>query len=274
MLHRPGASPRARNRSAAQAGAPGALKSSGCDRDGRLAILQRIRAPLKLAVPPSRTSQQGTAERSAATASRRVAVKSSGAGSPHSSPMTAPMPQHLRPSSIAHSASRPSRASTWMMPSPARPAGCTRPASRIAMRSWIQSTGLPAPSWGRRKPAQPPSRGETAKISERVGWGGAGRRNGSPGPVGLDPLSAARIPPPATRESSAATRLATHMFFFCSYSRESGSRVNGATRSYALRTRAGAAGVASPTACSSGGLPSISVRKARTSATTRLSAGR
>ena len=64
------------------------------------------------ASPPSRTSQQGATPRSAATASRRVAVKSSAAGSPHSSPITPDRPEHLTPSSIAHSAVRASRAST------------------------------------------------------------------------------------------------------------------------------------------------------------------
>ena len=80
--------------------------------DGALAIRHRIRAPLKLAVPPSRTSQHGTPDRSEATASRRVAVKSSARGSPHNSPITQDNAEHLTPSSIAHSASRASRAST------------------------------------------------------------------------------------------------------------------------------------------------------------------
>lgn len=80
--------------------------------DGVLAIRQRVRAPLKLAEPPSRTSQQGTRERSDATANRRVAVKSSARGSPQISPITAERAEHLSPSSIAQSASRASRAST------------------------------------------------------------------------------------------------------------------------------------------------------------------
>ena len=80
--------------------------------DGVLAIRQRIRAPLRFAVPPSRTSQQGVPLRSDATASRRVAVKSSARGSPQISPITAERQAHLTPSSIAHSASRASRAST------------------------------------------------------------------------------------------------------------------------------------------------------------------
>lgn len=112
MLQRPGGAPRERNSSASQAGGPGARASSGLASDGALASRQRIRAPLKFAWPPSRTSQHGTWARSEATASRRVAVKSSAAGSPYNSPITAERAAHLTPSSIAHSAERASRAST------------------------------------------------------------------------------------------------------------------------------------------------------------------
>ena len=82
MLHDPGAWPRARNSSTTQAGVPGALKSKGFGNDGALPIRQRMRAPLRFDVPPIRPSQQGTCVRSAATASRRVAVKSRLTGSP------------------------------------------------------------------------------------------------------------------------------------------------------------------------------------------------
>ena len=255
-----------------------------------LAIRQRMRAPLKFAVPCSRTSQQGTCRRSAATDSRRVAVKSSAAGSPQISPTTALSPEHRRPSSIAHKASRASRAVTWMRGRGPSPAGWIRPASRIAIRSWIQSRGFPLSSCGSRKPAQPPSRGDKAKTSESVGCSGAGRQNGSPNSLrrgrfsaarscAVEPSggrSAARNWPPATRVRPAATRLLTNMFYFCSYSCETGNRVKVATRkNQSATTRAGAAGTAGgANGASSGGLPSISVRKVRISATTRLSAGR
>ena len=91
---------------------PGARMSSGFTSDGALAIRQRIRAPLRFVLPPSRTSQQGTPLRSDATASLRVAVKSSTRGSPQISPITQESALHLTPSSIAHSASLASRAST------------------------------------------------------------------------------------------------------------------------------------------------------------------
>ena len=114
MLQRPGGEVRERNSSASHAGIPGARVSNGWMSDGADPMRQRIRAPLRFADPPSRTSQHGVPLRSDATASRRVAVKSSARGSPHNSPITAESAQHLTPSSIAHSASLASRASTWM----------------------------------------------------------------------------------------------------------------------------------------------------------------
>ena len=195
---------------------------------------QRIRAPLRSAVPPSRTSQHGVPLRSEATASRRVAVKSSAFGSPHNSPMTAERQEHLTPSSIAHSASRASRASTWMRLDVASPGGWIRPLSRIAIRSCTHSSGLVVSSCARRNPTQPPSRGWAAKISERVGLGGAGKRHGSPNPGGRRGCSAgserAKTAPPTTRDKPLATRLIKFSFCFCSLSRDSRARVNAATR--------------------------------------------
>ena len=88
-VHRPGGIPRARNSSASHAGAPGACGSRSLASDGALAIRQRMRAPLRLAWPPSRIKKAATPDRSEATASRRVAVKSSARGSPQISPITA-----------------------------------------------------------------------------------------------------------------------------------------------------------------------------------------
>lgn len=245
MLHRPGAAPRARNSSASQTGSPGAFGSSSLTSEGALAIRQRIRAPLRFAVPPSRTSQQGVPLRSEATASRRVAVKSSARGSPHNSPITAERQVHLTPSSIAHSTSLASRASTRMRSCVGNPGGWIRPLSRIAMRSWIHRSGLSVASWASRNPAQPPSRGCAANSSERVGilpcicrggssceawWRGLGspqeappswlRRAASPGNPGEERASTgsehAETAPPATRERPLATRLTTFQFSFCS----------------------------------------------------------
>jgi len=240
MLQRPGGDPRARNSSASQAGAPGAFASKSLSSDGALAIRQRMRAPLRFAWPPSRTSQQGVPLRSDATASRRVAVKSSARGSPQISPMTAEREAHLTPSSIAHSASRASRASTWMRFWEGSPGGWTRPLSRIAIRSCTQSKGLSLASCASRNPAHPPSRGCAANSSERVaflpqisgggepcgGWWRGVWRKGAPPPhfvrfpfpanAGED-TPGAETAPPATRDKPFATRLTTLLFYFCSY---------------------------------------------------------
>ncbi len=179
--------------------------------------------------------------RSAATASRRVAVKSSAAGSPHSSPITADRAGHLSPSSIAHSASLASRASTWMRFWLGRPGGWIRPLSRIAMRSWTHSTGLvgrdlrqqePRPAavarmrreqlgQGRHPPLHLQGRGTMRSMVEGSFCGKAPpsrlRRATSPAKAGEETLGRTETAPPATRDRPLATRLTTLMFCFCSY---------------------------------------------------------
>jgi len=220
MLQRPGGEPRALKSSASQIAVPGARGSSALTSDGALAMRHRMRAPLRFAIPPRRTSQQGVPLRSDATASRRVAVKSSAFGSPQISPITAEREEHLTPSSIAHSASRASRASTWMRSWVGSPGGWIRPLSRIAIRSCTHSRGRSVSSCASRNPTQPPSRGCAANSSERVGLDGAGKRQGSPSPGGRRSDMAgperAETAPPATRDKPLATRLTTLMFFFCS----------------------------------------------------------
>ena len=184
MVHRPDGKPRARNSSASHAGFPDARGSRSLMSEGADPIRHRIRAPLKLAWPPSRIKKAATPDRSEATASRRVAVKSSARGSPHSSPMTAERAEHLKPSSIAHSASRASRASTWMRLWQGRPGGWSRPLSRIAMRSCTHSNGLSEVICASRNPAHPPSRGCAANSSDRVGLDGTGKCNRPPSPLG------------------------------------------------------------------------------------------
>ena len=201
--------------------------------DGALPMRQRIRAPLRFAVPPSRTSQHAVPLRSDAIASRRLAVKSRALGSPHNSPMTQERAEHLTPSSIAHRASRASRASIWMSCLEGNPDGWTRPDSRIAMRSWTHRIGLAVSIWARRKPAHAPSRGWTENSSLSVGDGGIGKlqysgESRNPEDVGdwAPALAGAVAPdaetaPPATRDRSLATRLTTLLFSLCSYSRDS-----------------------------------------------------
>ena len=179
--------------------------------------------------------------RSAATASRRVAVKSSAPGRPTIRRSRRESAAHLTPSSIAHSASRASRASTWMRSSRGSPGGWIRPLSRIAIRSWTHSKGLPASSCASRNPAQPPSRGCAANSSDRVGWRAGGRASASarPTPLAGSRVSAGRTrgdTPPATRERPVATQLTTLLFYFCSYTASQAAEVNRATR-LALQAR-------------------------------------
>ena len=100
---------------ASQAGNPGARGSSGFGqrRRARDPPAHPRAAEVRGAAEPDQPAGHGRL-RSDATASRRVAVKSSALGSPQNSPITADSAAHLTPSSIAHSASRASRASTWM----------------------------------------------------------------------------------------------------------------------------------------------------------------
>jgi hypothetical protein len=113
ILQRPGGVPRARNSSASQA------------EDSRRSRVERVGDRRRACHPPAHPARRsdwrfrrGAPASTAlghaldATASRRVAVKSSAAGSPYSSPMTAERAEHLTPSSIAHRAERASRAST------------------------------------------------------------------------------------------------------------------------------------------------------------------
>ncbi len=91
-----------------------------------------------------RSKKAGTPYLSAATAKRRVAVKSSACGSPCISPITAPSAAHFNPSAMAHNASHPSFAVTWTMSRPAAsgsPCRNIRPVSRIAFLSCTQSSG-------------------------------------------------------------------------------------------------------------------------------------
>src|SRR5690348_8276079 len=105
-----------------------------------------------------------------------------------------------------------------------------RPLSRIAIRSCTHSIGLPDSSCANRNPAHPPSRGCAANSSDRVGLGGTGKCHRPPSPLGSWSILAARLPPPATRERSPATRLTTLVFYFCSLSRDSGLGVKSTTR--------------------------------------------
>lgn len=109
-------SPRARNSSAETIGLPGARLFQWCGALAPDATRQRNRAADRLGVASRRTNISGTPDRSAASTSRREAVKSRLLGSPVSSPSTNWRVPHLTPSSIAHRASAGVRAETWIRP--------------------------------------------------------------------------------------------------------------------------------------------------------------
>ena len=96
------------------------------------------------------------------------------------------------------------------------------------MRSCTHSKGFSRSAWASRKPAQPASRGEPRTAPTRWGWVAPARASAHPAAaggartqIGAGPERTG-LPPPATRERPTATRLATFMFYFCSFSRESG----------------------------------------------------
>ncbi len=142
---------RARNRSSDHTGVPGACISCGCGNEGRLSTRQRRRAPLRSQCPPTRNRKAGTPYCSAATASRRVAVKSSARGLPWISPITAESEGHFSPSAMAQSASSPFFAATWTILRPrawGRPCRNILPNSRMAILSCTHNIGRSVASLG------------------------------------------------------------------------------------------------------------------------------
>jgi hypothetical protein len=210
MLHRPGGEARDRNSSASQAGRAGARGSRPLNSDGALAIRQRMRAPLRFACrrgapastarrcapPPCEPPSGGEVERT------RVAPQL---------PITAESAAHLTPSSIAHSASWASRASTWTRLCDGRPGGGFGPTSR--------SPSAPGPTAaafrcrvGEQEPGPAAVARWTANSSDRVGPGGEGRVHRSPKPLGMARFSGGATAPPRTRDKPVATRLTTFLF--------------------------------------------------------------
>jgi hypothetical protein len=106
------------------------------------------------------------------------------------------------------------------------------------MRSWTHSKGLERSIRGNRNPAHPPSRGLVANNSDRVGRGGAGKRaHPCAGTQALAGPEGATALPPATRLSLTATRLATLMFYFCSFTATPPLGVNAATQRASIFAR-------------------------------------
>ena len=140
------------------------------------------------------------------------------------------------------------------------------------MRSWTHSNGLAVASCGKRKPVQPPSRGASR---EQLGKGRLERRRQPERLAQLldEQTFFGRTTSVAGDEGKTCCHTTRNVFvlllFLFPRVRDDG--VKAATPGeLSLTTRAGAGGVAAAVGASSGGLPSISVRKVRISATTRL----
>lgn len=159
--------------------------------------------------------------RSARSARRFDAVKSSTRGVPHTSPITPPRDAHFRPSSIVHSTSPASRAHTrtslsGSTPKRFRPAPCGRPVSRPLNRSCTHSKGFPAGNCASVKPMAPasPPAANTSVSSGRP----AGKTASSPSVAGLSPASPGRVKGETRRRSGVWTgaSFTGFMFRFCS----------------------------------------------------------
>lgn len=114
---------RRRSRLSSKAVRPGALPASG--RDGAADTRQRVSAALGTGSPPIRSSQAVTPDASAASARRRLAVRSSNGALPRNSITSAPSPVQRSASTAARSNS----ASSAMMPRSSR-AGSSPSAAR------------------------------------------------------------------------------------------------------------------------------------------------
>lgn len=142
--HRPSGPDRRRNRWSMKALIPGALPGSGTD--GADVTRQRVSAALGTGSPPTRNRKAVTPEVSAASASRRLAVRSSSVARPCSSTTSAPRPAQRNPStaarsSMASSAIVPSSRFSGATPSAARPGPKTTPPARCAAAVRNQSKG-------------------------------------------------------------------------------------------------------------------------------------
>ena len=198
---------------------------------GALATRHRIRAPLRLAWPPSRTRNAATPLRSAATASRRVAVKSSALGSPQISPITAPSAEHRKP--FLHRPQGGAGIARVDMDElgDAQPRRIDPPRLEHRHPLLHPQQRFSARQLGEQEPRRPAvARAGGKQLAQRRPPAGAGqpRQRVARNPPPVRPvLRPARIPPPATRERPAATQLTTFMFCFCSYTPSPHGGVNG-----------------------------------------------
>ncbi len=131
------------------AGRPGASASSAVE--GQAATPQRVAAALGAGAPATRSRRMVTPEASAASWSRRVAVRSSPGARPHASTTSAPSPGQRAASAAARSnaASSATTASTraaGSSPSSRSPVAWSRPPCRSAASARSHSSGVAPPA--------------------------------------------------------------------------------------------------------------------------------
>lgn len=167
----PAGPPRRRNNSTAKPGRPGALAGSGVE--GSPAMLHRVAAALGVGSAPSRSDRIVTPDVSAASISRRVAVRSTRAARPRLSMTSVPSPGQRAASAAARSSATSSSTSTTTImlgdrPSSVNPAPSSRPPRRSASAVLIHSIGTAFDTIDRAtaKPlAAAPSSGSSANNS-------------------------------------------------------------------------------------------------------------
>lgn len=220
-----------------KAGLPGALAASA--EDGAAATCQRVCATLGPGSAASRMRSGVVPDVSAASASRRVAVRSRLPGMPQSSIRTAPSAVQRTASSAARNPSSGRRTRTWMIwagssPKAASPGMNKGPAS-LSEKPWRIQTILPAsPEMQCARPAQKPvsaaaSAACAANISCRAPRAKAPSRLRSTGPAsrGMARLDLSPRPAGGARASIRCCNwfsvgfMGNHwvivMFIFCSH---------------------------------------------------------
>lgn len=186
---------------------------------------QRRRAAERSSGAEKRRSVTGIPVRSARSASRLDAVKSSARAAPHTSPITPPSAAHFRPSSIVQSTSPASRAHTrtsrsGSAPKRLSPPPCGRPASSAESRSWTHKSGFPAGSWASAKPiapASPPLANTSVSSARPAGKSGASARSPVSARSGGSSVSPERRKGETRLRSGGFGRTSfTSLFRFCS----------------------------------------------------------
>ena len=144
----PAGAPRQRSSSTEKAGAPGAFASSAVE--GMVSTRQRVAVALGVGSACARSTSTVTPDCSAASISRRDAVRSRAGALPHASINTAPSPAQRVASAAARNraaSSGTTASNNWCgaRPSSNSPAACNRPVRRSAASVLSHSSGMAAP---------------------------------------------------------------------------------------------------------------------------------